>query len=311
MHPNSTYELRISFQDQGDKKALHVKEDVKQFLISIGEATFVEGVVDGLDLDFDYDHDDRDYYEELGGAIAPLSIYKYDKSHLQQIEVLLSKKFGEELSINLVELDTQEWMEGWKDSFKPFTTERFFVYPPWESVPANEDRMPLMIEPGMAFGTGQHATTQLCLQEIERHGTQNPMSQALDVGTGTGILAIALLKLGCKQVLATDIDPDAVIATRDNARENAVSFEVRQESVPSEGAYDLVIANILFTVIRRILDDLIARVQPGGHLLLSGILAEEEHEIDPLVGNRLSVVRKQELNGWVSLLYRKDHGAPV
>ena len=104
-----------------------------------------------------------------------------------------------------------------KESFRPFATEKFYVYPPWCEETVVEPLISMVIEPGMAFGTGQHATTQLCLQQIEGH-EYTPASRSLDVGTGTGILSIAMKQLGCGHVDATDIDPDAIIACRENAR---------------------------------------------------------------------------------------------
>ena len=305
MHPQSTFELTINFLPGEKKSELQTKEEVKSWLFAAGENTFVEGFVDGVDLDFDYENEDVDYYRDLGGDHVPLIIYRYDYEHLVHLNSRLCKEFGSSIKTALLELPTKNWMEGWKESFKPFSTQKFYVYPPWCSAPSDSAFIPIKVEPGMAFGTGQHATTQLCLGEIERLDFGN-VSAALDVGTGTGILAIAMKLLGCRQLVATDIDPDAIIACQENAQANHQSFPIYQMSVPSEGQYDLVVANILFVVIQRILGELTDRVQVGGYLLISGVLEQESEEMNKLAVTRnLSLVRQTQHEGWVSLLYRR------
>ena len=118
-----TYELVISFENKPS-----LKEDVMNWLIGIGEESFVEGIVDGLDLDYDYENEDKNYYEDLGGSASSISLYKYDKEHLMALKEKLSSTFGGNLTLTLNETDTSEWQEGWKDSFKPFETKRFHVF---------------------------------------------------------------------------------------------------------------------------------------------------------------------------------------
>ena len=297
-----TYELVISFENKPS-----LKEDVMNWLIGIGEESFVEGVVDGLDLDYDYENEDKNYYEDLGGSASSISLYKYDKEHLVALKERLISTFGENLSLKLNETDTSEWQEGWKDSFKPFETKRFHVFPPWEAENINSSKMRLEVEPGMAFGTGQHATTQLCLSKLEILVEEIKPKSVLDVGTGTGILAIAVKKMGCDSLLATDIDADAVIAAKENALRNSVDFNVLQDSVPEAAEpCDLVIANILFVVLRRIIGELAGAVQPGGKLLLSGVLSEEASEmIDLAESHGLKFESKDEQDGWVCLVLSK------
>lgn len=300
MHPDSTFELRIEFSQKQESAV--VKDSVKEFLSQAGEPSFVEGYVDGLDLDFDYGEVERDYYNELGGAVSPLSLYKYDRSRIDEIREALEGCFGNSLRCEVLESETSDWMEGWKESFQPFSTKKFYVYPPWLNSSESKGLLAIEIEPGMAFGTGQHATTQLCLSEIETLWDERSIGSALDVGTGTGILSIALAKLGCQNIFATDIDSDAVIATKDNAKVNGVEMSVVKDSVPSEGQYDLVIANILFVVIKTILPQLSERMAPGGVLLLSGVLSEEYSELEDLAKScDLMIKRKQEMDGWISL----------
>ena len=302
MSSDITYELVISFE-----KDPSLKEDVMNWLIGIGEESFVEGVVDGLDLDYDYENEEKNYYEDLGGSVSSISIYKYDKSHLEKVKEQLRKAFGEKLVISFKQTSTSEWQEGWKDSFKPFETRKFSVFPPWEAESISSSKMKLEVEPGMAFGTGQHATTQLCLAKLEDIFEQFEPQSVLDVGTGTGILAIAIKKMGCTSLIATDIDADAVIAAKENAARNSVEFDVQQASVP-EGVepVSLVVANILFVVLRRIINELSSKVLKGGKLLLSGVLSEEADEMIRLAENQgLQFQSKSEQDGWVCLVFDK------
>ena len=216
-------------------------------------------------------------------------------------------RFASAVSCKISELETAEWMEGWKESFKPFATKKFLVHPPWEKPTSDDGLKPLVIEPGMAFGTGQHATTQLCLKIIEDQFAELNPKNCLDVGTGTGILAIALSMLGCNEILATDIDADAIIATRENADMNDVAFEVVQDSVPAGVKADFVIANILFVVIRRIFSDFNSSCEPGGKLLLSGILEEELGELKDLAAQHAWEIEALEVEtGWSAILLRKS-----
>ena len=297
-----TYELVISFA-----KNPSIKEDVTNWLIGIGEESFVEGVVDGLDLDYDYENEDKNYYEDLGGAVSSVSLYKYDKLHLDSIKAQLEDAFGDKLELSFKESDTSVWQEGWKDSFKPFSTKSFYVYPPWEADNVDDSKIPIEVEPGMAFGTGQHATTQLCLGKLETMLVNHMPNSVLDVGTGTGILAIAIKKMGCSEILATDIDADAVIAAKENAARNKVEFDVQQDSVPVNAQpADLVVANILFVVLRRIISELASKVASGGKLLLSGVLSEEASEMINLAEQQgLSFESKDEQEGWVCLVFTK------
>jgi ribosomal protein L11 methyltransferase len=160
----------------------------------------------------------------------------------------------------------------------------------------------------MAFGTGQHATTMLCvkaLEELETRGVQP--DTLLDVGTGTGILAIAAHKLGYKTVTATDIDPDSIIAAGDNARVNQTPLILEQGTLPSRGApYQVVMANIIFYVLRRIVGDLASQTAPGGFLILSGVLAEEARDMEALANPCGLILEHEDVQSdWCCQIYRK------
>lgn len=170
--------------------------------------------------------------------------------------------------------------DGWRDRWKSFfhvtrVTPRVVIRPTWESFIPHPDDCVLDLDPGAAFGTGGHATTRLCLNTLDG---LLPCSTLLDVGTGSGVLAIAAAKLGVSKVVAVDNDDTAVEVAQENVAMNSVWDRVRVSSDPLErieGTFDLVIANIIAPVLFRLSDDLAAKVKPGGHLILSGILVEE------------------------------------
>lgn len=308
MHPTETFQLQIKFLPQAHISSHAIKENVKNWLLGTGEEAFVEGAIDDLYLDLPYEASAQEQYEELGGDNLPLLVYKYDREHLQQLKKQLESDFKGLVSCEMSAMLTEMWMEGWKESFKPIRTARFYIYPPWLSGDLPPDLLPICIEPGMAFGTGQHATTMLCvraLESLDEHGVAK--GSLLDVGTGTGILAIAASKLGFETVTATDIDPDSIIAAGDNARVNDAPLKLEQGTLPAQGApFQVVMANIIFYVLRRIIGDLASQTVSGGFVILSGILAEECRDMEELARVfGLSLDHEDVQSDWACQIYRK------
>ncbi len=205
-----------------------------------------------------------------------------------------------------------DWAEAWKANYRPFPIgRRFWIEPSWERQPPPEaDRLVLTLDPGMAFGTGLHETTQLCLEALERF--LEPGMRVLDLGTGSGILALAAARLGGMSICGIDNDPVAVEAARTNAALNdltgAIDWRAGTVADADEGSYDLVLVNILAAVIRPMLAEgtLLRTAAPGGIFIFSGIIDRQQAEfIDQLQaagGELLQVLVRGE---WIAVIGRR------
>lgn len=171
-----------------------------------------------------------------------------------------------------------DWSERWKEFFEPLQiSPRLWVVPSWrEDFEPPPGTLSLQIDPGMAFGTGQHATTALCAELVDRRVRMDESRSLLDVGTGSGILSVAAAMLGIEHIVAIDIDPEAVEATRTNAERNGVSARIDVSETPIAqvtGTFQWVVANILAGPLIQMARPLLERVAPAGHLVVSGILS--------------------------------------
>ena len=209
-----------------------------------------------------------------------------------------------------------DWSQAWKQHYKPITIgQNLIIVPAWLESP-EPGRTPIRIDPGMAFGTGTHPTTQLCLEVIEAVMLHEHPAEVIDVGCGSGILSIAALKLGARHALGVDIDLNSVRASFKNAEMNGVAGELAlgQGSVAETlaGEYSLsqaplVLANILAPIIIRLFDDGLADlVSPGGSLVLSGILDKQAPDVIAAAeGRGLKLVEQRQVLDWVAIWMRK------
>ena len=203
-------------------------------------------------------------------------------------------------------VEEQDWVRLTQSQFAPIQIgERIWVVPSWHEAPTDPNAICLAVDPGLAFGTGSHPTTHLCLLWLEQN-TQLANQSLLDYGCGSGILAIAAAKLGCKPVVGTDIDPQAMVAARSNAEINKtiIRFVLPNENAPelaAETKYDIVMANILANPLQVLAPALVNKMRPGGKIVLSGVLARQAEEVIATYSQWLSLSVWKESEGWVCL----------
>ena len=203
-------------------------------------------------------------------------------------------------------VEEQDWVRLTQSQFAPIQIgERIWVVPSWHEAPTDPNAICLAVDPGLAFGTGSHPTTHLCLLWLEQN-TQLANQSLLDYGCGSGILAIAAAKLGCTPVVGTDIDPQAMVAARSNAEINntTIRFVLPNENAPELAAktkYDIVMANILANPLQVLAPALVNKMRPGGKIVLSGVLARQAEEVIATYSQWLNLSVWKESEGWVCL----------
>ncbi len=210
---------------------------------------------------------------------------------------------GGELPEHQVEvIEDQDWERSWMDNFQPMRFgQRLWIVPSWHAAP-EPDAVNLLLDPGLAFGTGTHPTTALCLEWLDAQPLQG--QSLLDFGCGSGILAIAGLLLGAEHAVGTDIDTQALDASRDNAERNGIAAErfalYLPEQLPEKAA-DVVVANILAGPLVSLAPRITALVKPGGRLALSGILAEQAEEVRAAYSDAFELDPTADKDGWVRI----------
>lgn len=199
-------------------------------------------------------------------------------------------------------IEDQDWERSWMDNFQPMRFgRRLWIVPSWHEAPQPE-AVNLLLDPGLAFGTGTHPTTALCLEWLDAQDLAG--CTVLDFGCGSGILAIAALLLGAERAIGTDIDPQALEASRDNAGRNGIAPErlplYLPEQLPQQQA-DVVVANILAGPLVQLAPRITSLVRPGGRLALSGILAEQAEEVRIAYADAFELEPTAEKDGWVRI----------
>lgn len=219
------------------------------------------------------------------------------------VETLQSRFVG--LLINIKKEQSKDWLEEWKKGFEPFSLcEDAWVIPSWHKTPEGVT-LPIYIDPGMAFGTGTHETTQLCSELICGLLKKTKVNTAFDLGTGTGILAILMSKLGVKDIGCCDIDPECRRVSQENFQNNGVSnckwFEFLSED---SRFHDLIVANIIDGILLDLKSEIIRHCKAQTKLILSGILLEREEEFKKefLAGTEYEVTDRRQKNEWCALL---------
>jgi len=258
----------VTFQDAADQPLFEPPPGATP----LWQATRVVGL-------FSHDADIPAVLERLAAALAPAPLPEW---HLNPLE-------------------DRDWVRAWMDDFRPMRFgERLWIIP-GEADPPEADAVNIRLDPGLAFGTGTHPTTAMCLRWLDAHP---PADQTvIDYGCGSGILAIAAARLGATRVIGVDTDPQALLATADNARRNRVADRIRAylpDDAPDAPA-DLLLANILAGPLQALAPQLAKRVRPGGHIVLSGILAEQATMVLDAYRDAFDIRQVAQDEDWVCL----------
>lgn len=249
---------------------------------------------------------------------------------LQQVKEVLSelRSFMEigKCEIEQSETEDIDWINNWKEFFKPFMVGNILIKPTWEEIPADMTYETLIqIDPGTAFGTGSHETTKLCITQLEKHIKNSDAKTVLDIGTGSGILGIAALKLGAKLVVGTDLDEAAIEAVHQNMASNGITeadFKVIQGNILDEedviafvegfgmqdaGGYDIVVANILAPVIILLSGQIHRFMKKGGLFITSGIIDDKEEAVVAAMQSNpnLEIIEIHHMGEWVNITARR------
>ncbi len=259
-------------------------------------------------------------------GVAKVSFYLEDVSREKEIlkavedgldELAMFVDLGKR-TMEISETEDKDWINNWKQYFKPFTVDDILIKPTWEEIPeGREDKLLIQIDPGTAFGTGQHETTQLCIRQLRKYMTEG--AKVLDVGTGSGILGITALKLGAGEVCGTDLDENAITAVSENMEANGISGEqfhvVRgnliDDKVIKDWAgyerYDIVVANILADVIIRLTPEVLPHLKHGGIFITSGIIDMKEDAVKKAIeaAGELEIIETTRQGEWVSVTARR------
>lgn len=232
--------------------------------------------------------------EEIKEAINGLLMYDIDLGHN---------------NIQLAEVHEEEWATAWKKYYKPVkVSSSITITPTWEEYTPTEEETVIELDPGMAFGTGTHPTTVLCIQALDK--VIKGGEQVVDVGTGSGVLSIAAAKLGAKKVLALDLDYVAVESASQNVLLNRVDdiVSVKQNHLLEglEDQYEVIVANILAEVIIRFVQDAAAVLKPNGTFITSGIIKRKKQEVkDALIAGGFAIEEIVEMDDWVAFIAKK------
>jgi len=269
-----------------------------------------------------------DILPELGPDDGKAIVSSYVDPKMNMDQLVKDIKNGlEELSmyvnigegtLSVEETDDEDWINNWKEFFKPFrVADDIIIKPTWEELEDKKDGdIVIEIDPGTAFGTGAHETTKLCIQGLRKYITKE--TKMLDVGCGSGILSIIGLKLGAKQAVATDIDPAALTATYENVEVNGIVSDqfsvfsgniIADEALQKEiglNAYDVVVANILADVIIPLSAEVGQHMKPGALFISSGIIDMKQEEVrEAILKNGFKIIEVNEMGDWVSFVAQK------
>ena len=306
------YDIGLEGAQIEDKVPLTALEKEQMFVDILPEGPEDDGIAY---LSFFVEEDENGQLVMNGIPTDEEAILTSVKEELDALRIFCDIGEG---SIAIDETEDIDWINNWKQYFKQFYVDDILIIPSWEEVKEEDkDKMIIHIDPGTAFGTGMHETTQLCIRQLRKYVTSE--TQLLDVGTGSGILSIIALKMGAKHAIGTDLDPCAVPAVGENKEVNGIAaedFEMMigniiddkevQDQVGYE-KYDIVVANILADVLVPLTPVIINQMKPGGIYITSGIIDEKEETVTEAVkAAGLEIVEITYQGEWVSVTARKQ-----
>ena len=241
-------------------------------------------------------------------TVAAVSLYIPETKNYNEYIEFLKDRLDVPYEYELTGLTEEDWAESWKQYYKPIKIgERVVIVPEWENYESSANEIIVRMDPGMAFGSGTHETTRLCAELIEKY--ISPGMNVLDIGTGSGILAIAESMLGAKTVFACDIDPTAVKVARKNAalnKVNNITFAVSDLLKNVNGIYDFASANIVADIIIRLAPDVGKYLKLGAFLIVSGIICTQANDVKKILEyNGFEFIEKLEENDWIAYVYKK------
>ena len=309
---STLYDIGLEGAQIEDKVPLTALEKEQMFVDILPEGPADDGIAY---LSFFVEEDEDGQLVMNGIPTDEEAILASVKEELDALRVFCDIGEG---SITIDETEDIDWINNWKQYFKQFYVDDILIIPSWEEVKEEDkDKMIIHIDPGTAFGTGMHETTQLCIRQLRKYVTSE--TQLLDVGTGSGILSIIALKMGAKHAVGTDLDPCAVPAVEENKEVNGIDaedFEMMigniiddkevQDRVGYE-KYDIVVANILADVLVPLTPVIVNQMKPGGIYITSGIIDEKEETVTEAVkAAGLEIVEITYQGEWVSVTARKQ-----
>ena len=309
---SSLYDIGLEGAQIEDKVPLTAMEKEQMFVDILPEGPEDDGIAH---LSFFVEEKEDGSLEVQGEPATVESIMVSVQAELDDLREFMDIGEG---TITIDETEDIDWINNWKQYFHQFYIDDILVIPSWEDIkPEDSEKMVLHIDPGTAFGTGMHETTQLCIRQLRKYIT--PETVLLDVGTGSGILAILSLMFGAKHAVGTDLDICAVPAVEDNCRANGIDpaqFEMMigniitdkeiQDRVGYE-CYDIVVANILADVLVPLTPVIVNQMKPGAIYITSGIIDDKEQTVvDAVKAAGLEVVEITYQGEWVSVTARKN-----
>ncbi len=309
---STLYDIGLEGAQIEDKVPLTALEKEQMFVDILPDGPEDDGIAY---LSFFVEEDENGTLVMNGSPVTEEEVLRAVKEELDGLRLFCDIGEG---SIAVDETEDIDWINNWKQYFKQFYVDDILIIPSWEKVKEEDkDKMIIHIDPGTAFGTGMHETTQLCIRQLKKYVTED--TELLDVGTGSGILSIIALKMGARHAVGTDLDPCAVPAVEENKEVNEIpaeAFDMMIGNIIDDtevqdkvgyGKYDIVVANILADVLVPLTPVIVNQMKPGAVYITSGIIDNKETTVvEAVKAAGLEIVEITYQGEWVSVTARKQ-----